>query len=179
VIRTRIILILFQLQICCSHLKLTGFCRAFKCKLIWKIRIVFWDVLPCKIIADKRFRGTCCFHHQGSSLIPDDGGSTYLWNVGRQLFDTALHPRRQFWTSYSPPWELEISHNLKDVLLFYIASNCTAQLSRDVKEHIKVARKLKKVQSKCMAISEVCRGPVNVTSWYLIMLPGTSRLNLL
>jgi hypothetical protein len=38
-----------------------------------------------------------------------DGGSTYLWNVGRQLFYTALHPRRQFWTSYSPPWELEIS----------------------------------------------------------------------
>jgi hypothetical protein len=41
---------------------------------------------------------------------PDDGGSTYLWNVGRQLFYTAVHPRRQFWTSYSPPWELEISH---------------------------------------------------------------------
>jgi hypothetical protein len=40
---------------------------------------------------------------------PDDGGSTYLWNVGRQLFYTALHPRRQIWTSYSPPWELEIS----------------------------------------------------------------------
>jgi hypothetical protein len=40
--------------------------------------------------------------HQG----PDDGGSTYLWNVGRQLFYTAEHPRRQIWTSYSPPWEL-------------------------------------------------------------------------
>jgi hypothetical protein len=38
-------------------------------------RIVFWDVLP------------------------DDGGSTYLWNVGRQLFYMAVHPRRQFWTS--------------------------------------------------------------------------------
>jgi hypothetical protein len=44
-----------------------------------KFRIVFWD---------------------------DDGGSMYLWNVGRQLFYTALHPRRQFWTSYSPLWEL-------------------------------------------------------------------------
>jgi hypothetical protein len=32
-------------------------------------------------------------------IIPDDGGSTYLWNVGRQLFYTAVHPRRQFWTS--------------------------------------------------------------------------------
>jgi hypothetical protein len=117
-------------------------------------RIVFWDVLPCKIIVDRRFRGTYCLHHQGwvslarkdrvyvgvqwtgltwfltyrlsfpidqpntldsyitafLSLIPDDGGSTYLWNVARQLFYTAVHPRRQFWTSYSPPWELGISH---------------------------------------------------------------------
>jgi hypothetical protein len=52
-------------------------------------RIVFWDVLPCKIIVDRRFRGTYC---------PDDGGSKYLWNVGRQLFYTAVQPRRQFWT---------------------------------------------------------------------------------
>jgi hypothetical protein len=28
-------------------------------------RIVFWDVLPCKIIVDRRFRGTYCLHHQG------------------------------------------------------------------------------------------------------------------
>jgi hypothetical protein len=28
----------------------------------------------------------------------DDGGSTRLWNVGRQLFYTAVHPRRQLWT---------------------------------------------------------------------------------
>jgi hypothetical protein len=31
-----------------------------------EFRIVFWDVLPCKIIVDRRFRRT------------DDGGSTYL-----------------------------------------------------------------------------------------------------
>jgi hypothetical protein len=42
-------------------------------------------------------------------IIPDYGGSTYLLNLGRQLFYTAVHPRIQFWTSYSPPWELEIS----------------------------------------------------------------------
>jgi hypothetical protein len=58
-----------------------------------KFRIVFWDVLPCKIIVDRRFRGTCGW------FIPDDGGSTYLWNIGLQLFYTAVHPRRQFWTS--------------------------------------------------------------------------------
>jgi hypothetical protein len=51
-----------------------------------KFRFVFWDVLPCKIIVNRRFRGTCCLHHQGS---------TYLWNVGQQLFYMALHPRSQ------------------------------------------------------------------------------------
>jgi hypothetical protein len=41
---------------------------------------------------------------------PDDGGSTHLWNVGRHRFEnTAVHPRR-LWTSYSSPWEPEISH---------------------------------------------------------------------
>jgi hypothetical protein len=28
-------------------------------------RIVFWNVLPCKIIVDRRFRGAYCLHHQG------------------------------------------------------------------------------------------------------------------
>jgi hypothetical protein len=36
---------------------------------------------------------------------------------GRQSFYTAVYPRRQLWTSYSPPWELEISQNVKCVLL--------------------------------------------------------------
>jgi hypothetical protein len=30
------------------------------------------------------------------TILPYDGGSTYLWNVGRKLFYTAVHPRRQF-----------------------------------------------------------------------------------
>jgi len=46
-------------------------------------RAVFWVVLPCKMIVDRRFRGAYCLHHQG-------------WVI---------------WTSYSPPWELEISHS--------------------------------------------------------------------
>jgi hypothetical protein len=51
-------------------------------------RVVFWDILP------------------------PSSGSTHLWNVGRQLFYTAVYPRRQLWTSYSLPWELEISQKL-------------------------------------------------------------------
>jgi hypothetical protein len=57
-------------------------------------RVVFWDILPSKMIVDRRFRGAYCLHHQGS-----------------------VYPRRQLWTSYSPPWELEISHCLKPFIL--------------------------------------------------------------
>jgi hypothetical protein len=31
--------------------------------------IVFWDVLPCKIIVDRRFGGAYCLHHQGSLMM--------------------------------------------------------------------------------------------------------------
>jgi hypothetical protein len=34
-------------------------------------RIVFWDVLRCKIIVDRRFRGAYCLPSLG--MIPDDG----------------------------------------------------------------------------------------------------------
>jgi hypothetical protein len=49
-----------------------------------KFRFVFWDVLPCKIIVDRRF---------ALLLQPE------RTNVGRQLFNPAVHPRRQIWTS--------------------------------------------------------------------------------
>jgi hypothetical protein len=43
---------------------------------------------------------------------PDDGGSKHIWSVGKLLPDyTAQHPRRQS-SSYSPPWEPEISPTL-------------------------------------------------------------------
>jgi hypothetical protein len=45
----------------------------------------------------------------GLSCPEKDRCSTHLWNVGRQSIYTAVQPRRQLWTSYSPPWELEIS----------------------------------------------------------------------
>jgi hypothetical protein len=51
-----------------------------------KFRFVFWDVLPCKIIIDRRFRGTCCLHHQGDLIdnyftrqyIPEDKSELHL-----------------------------------------------------------------------------------------------------
>jgi hypothetical protein len=42
-----------------------------------KFRIVFWDVLPCRIIVDRRFRGKCCLHHQGVSEISSSQGGEY------------------------------------------------------------------------------------------------------
>jgi hypothetical protein len=69
---------------------------------------VFWVVAPCILVeVHWHFRGPCCLHHQGKQ--PDDGGSKYLWNVGKLLPDyTAQEPRTQP-SSYSPPWEHEIS----------------------------------------------------------------------
>jgi hypothetical protein len=32
-------------------------------------RFFFWDVLPCNIIVDRRFRGTFCLHHQGALMM--------------------------------------------------------------------------------------------------------------
>jgi hypothetical protein len=33
-----------------------------------KFRIVFWDVLPCKMIVDRRFRGAYCLQPQGTGI---------------------------------------------------------------------------------------------------------------
>jgi hypothetical protein len=45
--------------------------HSFGCEIeVWsmKFRFVFWDVLPCKIIVDQHFRGTCCLH-QGALVM--------------------------------------------------------------------------------------------------------------
>jgi hypothetical protein len=31
---------------------------------------IFWDVSPCSLVeVHRRFRGACCFHHQGDELV--------------------------------------------------------------------------------------------------------------
>jgi hypothetical protein len=66
---------------------------------------VFSDVAPCSLVEiDSSFRGAYWFHHQ-----VDVRGSKHLRNVGQVKPDnTAQHPRRQS-SSYSSPWETEIS----------------------------------------------------------------------
>jgi hypothetical protein len=56
-----------------------------------------YDVQNCLLGCTAAYNN-CRPTFQRCVLPPDDGGSTYLWNVGRQLFYTAVHPRRQFWT---------------------------------------------------------------------------------
>jgi hypothetical protein len=59
-----------------------------------KFRFVFWDVLPCKIIVDRRFRGMCCLHPQGLMYISV----------------TLTHP--WWWRQYAPlkRWSTVILH---------------------------------------------------------------------
>jgi hypothetical protein len=70
---------------------------------------VFWDVLLCSLTdVDRRFRGACCLHH----YRPDDGGDTYLSNIDLLLLHYKTLYRRRLSSSYSPPWEPEISRDL-------------------------------------------------------------------
>jgi hypothetical protein len=62
-------------------------------------RVVFWDIY-CRV----KWLSTDVSEVRTAPIIRDewvcgDGGSTHLWNVGRQSFYTAVYPRRQLWTS--------------------------------------------------------------------------------
>jgi hypothetical protein len=41
-----------------------------------KFRFVFWDILPCKVIVDRRFRGTCCLRHQSEGALMIEAART-------------------------------------------------------------------------------------------------------
>jgi hypothetical protein len=57
-----------------------------------KFRIVFWDVLPCKIIVDRRFRGAHCLHHQ--RLMSD-------WSLSRSEINVFVSTENKH-QNYSP-----------------------------------------------------------------------------
>jgi hypothetical protein len=75
---------------------------------------VFSFVASCSLVeVYRRCRGAPSSGRRVSCTLltrrPDDGGSKHLWNVGKLLPDyTAQQPRRQP-SSYSPPWEPQIS----------------------------------------------------------------------
>jgi hypothetical protein len=45
----------------------TAFLHILQTAIYFVFRVVFWHILPCKIIVDRRFWGASFLHHQGSS----------------------------------------------------------------------------------------------------------------
>jgi hypothetical protein len=43
-------------------------------------RVVFWAILPCKMIVDRRFRGAYYLRHQGW-VIPEDNSEHVFWDI--------------------------------------------------------------------------------------------------
>jgi hypothetical protein len=70
-----------------------------------KFRIVFWDLLPCKIIVDRHFRGTCCLHHQGWQYIPEDNSEVLLVfitiSIGQTIYNLYLNKQIMNYFNYS------------------------------------------------------------------------------
>jgi hypothetical protein len=65
-----------------------------------------------------------------TDVLPDDGGSKHLWNVGKRLSAyTAQHPRRQT-SSYSPSWSLK-SHFVAADNMKYDTQNMEAACSSE------------------------------------------------
>jgi hypothetical protein len=76
----------------------------------------FWGIAPSNLVGvDRRFRAADSHHHH-----PGKGCCTHLWNVGLLHRDyTALYHRRLS-SSYSPPWEPDISKQggkLKNIII--------------------------------------------------------------
>jgi hypothetical protein len=67
------------------------------------LRIVFWDILPCKMIVDRRFRGVYCLHHQ---YIPEDNSEHHT-------------RRRENLKSHN----IKLSHNFKALLIVQTISS--------------------------------------------------------
>jgi hypothetical protein len=66
-------------------------------------RIVFWDVLPCKMFVDRRFRGAYCLHHQGwVSLERKDRGYKGVQWTGWPAYRLSPRLATQALDSYIP-----------------------------------------------------------------------------
>jgi hypothetical protein len=57
----------------------------------------FWDVAPCGLGVERRFRGAYCFYNQGKVIHhPDDEGSTHGDMIRRPLIGAVPLKRRYF-----------------------------------------------------------------------------------
>jgi hypothetical protein len=90
--------VLVQIGVVCKRSFYTGG------PILTRKMTTFCDIAPCSPVAHRRFIGAYNLHHQG-----DNGGSTHLWNVSQLLRDYTAHYLRRLSSSYSLPWEPEIS----------------------------------------------------------------------
>jgi hypothetical protein len=68
-----------------------------------KFRFVIWDVLPCKIIVDRRFT-ICCHHHQGDLNFI---GYRYLWGqIGNLLSWARTQVLPAAWIKVTVLWDV-------------------------------------------------------------------------
>jgi hypothetical protein len=74
------------------------------------------------------------------NLIPDDGGSTHLWNIGRQSFYTAVYPRRLLWTKL---YKIKLKYTEQSLLKHWYTLNHSRKLriTRDQNVHSRVQNK--------------------------------------
>jgi hypothetical protein len=119
--------------------------------------LIFWGVALFSLVeVFRRYRSSCWLPYQGQGVTlsdrflylkpiprvrlthgPDDGGSKYLWNVGKLLPDcTAQHPRRQ--SSSSGQWSIaSYCRLISDVIYnkMYIIHVCLC-ISTDIVENV-------------------------------------------
>jgi hypothetical protein len=81
-------------------------------KYIVQFRIVFWDVLPCKMIVDWRFRGAYCLHHHLTrQYIPEDNSEHHTRrreNLKSRIFFSFILP----WNLVTSPRKFTFSFKL-------------------------------------------------------------------
>jgi hypothetical protein len=84
--------------------------------LIMKFRFVFWDVLTCKIIVDRRFRGTCCLILHGSTSQKTNLNMKYIEQMAhlRNMFETPVLQAQQNWLALTSQ-NLLFSTDPKDI----------------------------------------------------------------
>jgi hypothetical protein len=78
-------------------------------------RIVFWDVLPCKIVVDRRFRGAYCLHHQASIILH---GSTFQKTILNYFISCLLNAVVSFSHITPRTWEFLSSVPQFNIMFF-------------------------------------------------------------
>jgi hypothetical protein len=87
-----------------------------------KFRFVFWDVLPCKIIVDRRFRGTCCLHHRPHQGIYEESAWIASLDISSIVYSNkSLHSVMNQYFLYVMLFVVKIDHRDKKFSFVYLS----------------------------------------------------------